>query len=314
MNEKKEILRESLYFWWLRPENGLAIASYCIYGTSLKPAPNEVAADFACGDGLNTFFKCGGRFDHKFDLFRGGADIKKMSEIVNNKIDVFDCIEDKYSPVVRKKPDVKYSFGTDHKLSLLKKAKKLGFYSNLLHENLEKESVIENHSLDFAYCNSLYWVPDPSNAIRNISRKVKKNGSIVFDVFTKEKYKLDFCNLYPEVDQYWQKIMNRGRMENNPGLKSESEWEKIFLENNLLVQAKHEILPNGIAKFWNFGLRPIFPVLMRMIKYISEENILEVKNEWVEIWTELLFPLLTNPECFSDSDTKYRIQYVLDKK
>ena len=310
----KEILQEALYFWWLRPENGLAIASYCLNGFSLKPNPGEIAADFACGDGVSTFFKCGGRFEHIFDIFRGGANINEMSHIVDKNIDVFDYVENQYTPKIKLRPDVKYSFGTDHKSSLLAKAKKLKFYSNLLQEDFSKESIIENNSLDFAYCNSLYWVSDPSRAVKYIVQKVKSGGLIVFDVFTTEKYKLDFRNLYPKADPFWQAIMNRGRMENNPGLKNELEWEIIFKNSNLDIQETRNILPSGIIKFWNYGLRPILPALMLMVKNITEDNLIKIKNEWVANWTKLLLPVLKNPENFTKDNNRYRIQYVLKKK
>ena len=55
MQDKKKILYDAISLWWLRPENGLALASYCINGINIKPLKSKTYLDFACGDGVNSF-------------------------------------------------------------------------------------------------------------------------------------------------------------------------------------------------------------------------------------------------------------------
>ena len=311
--EIREILHDALLLWWLRPENGLAIASYSVYGYDLVPEPGWRSADYACGDGVNTFFKCKGRFHPRFDVFRGGCIGADMLTIVQNHVDVFDYHDENYTPVIVKTPPATYTYGTDHKANLIKKAEKLNFYDHLIEADLRGNTAIEPESLQLVYCNSLYWIDEPASAVAFMVEKLVDGGKAVFDVFTANKRKLDFRVLYPAVSPYWQDLMNRGRIENNPGLRTESQWENIFRRCGLKIMEKREILPGGIARFWNYGLRPIFPVLNRMIEQIPEDKIVLIKEEWVATWVDLLLPVLESPDEFSEERTRYRLQYVLEK-
>ena len=314
MNSKnKEILKEAISLWWLRPENGLALASYTIHGNSLIPKVDEVCADYACGDGVNTFFKCGGRFQNDFDLFNGGIDLSSHKKIVSEKIDVFDHFDSDYDPRISLKPETKYRYGTDHKKNLLDKANLLHFYEELIHANLNDNTDIPQESLDLAYCNSLYWVANHENALSWIAEKVKNDGRIILDVMTKNKYLLDYNKLFPAVDSQWAELLNRGRMENNPGLKLPQEWEKLFKKMNLNIVDRREIFPSSLMKIWNVGLRPIFPMLQKMERCLNSENRAEIKDEWVATFTDLLLPILEQPREFSKDLTEYRIQYTLEK-
>jgi SAM-dependent methyltransferase len=313
--DPRELLSSSLALWWLRPENGLAVASYTLYGYDFSPRDGQRAADFACGDGINTFFKAGGRFDRSFDIFGAAVRPEDASQVVARSIDVFDHFDDSYRPVVTNRPACRFAIGTDHKANLLRKAAQLDYYDQLLDADLAHEPQIDNESLDIAYCNSLYWIAQPEHAILHIYKKLKHGGIGVFDVMTTHRKALHFQHLFPTLSPAWQVLMNRGRDQNNPGIRSAREWRVIFAANGVAdVEEERDIFPATIAHTWNIGLRPLFPVLNRMAAELRADSRQSIKEEWVEVWTELLLPLLTEPGEFPNDGSRVRVQYVVRKR
>lgn len=313
--EARDILRSSISMWWLRPENGLAVAGYCIYGVDIVAKPGELSADFACGDGVNTFFKCGGRFDDTFDIFGKAVDPSAQKDVVGKHIDIFDYFDTAYQPVIVKPAKCSFTYGTDHKKNLLKKAEKLGFYENLVEADLAKNCTIPDGSLDLIYCNSLYWTPEPELGFSQIMRKLKVGGRAVFDVMTAHRKKLQFAHAYPTAPAYWQDLLNRGREKNNPGLRSEYEWDEI-LEGRGAYEITHKemIFHPAAARFWNFGMRPLAPVLNRMVGMLPKNELDSIKDEWVDTWTNLLLPLLIEPdEIYREPELRVRLQYEIRK-
>lgn len=313
--DPRTLLSSSLSLWWLRPENGLAVASYTLYGYDFSPKKGQLAADFACGDGINTFFKAGGRFDDSFDIFGAAVRAENAAQVVTNSIDVFDHFHDSYRPVITKRPAFRFAIGTDHKPNLLRKAAVLNYYEELVEADLAEEPPIPDESLDIAYCNSLYWIAQPEQAVLHIYKKLKPGGIGVFDVMTTHRKALRFQHLFPTISPAWQALMNRGRDANNPGIRSAREWRKLFTAEGIAsVEEERDIFPATIAHAWNIGLRPIFPVLNRMAAELSTGNRLSIKMEWVEIWTDLLLPLLTEPEEFPNDRRRVRLQYIVRKR
>jgi SAM-dependent methyltransferase len=314
-DDPRELLSSSLSMWWLRPENGLAIASYVHNGADFSPQPGQQAADYACGDGVNTFFKSGGRFDESFDLFGAAVRPESAQEIVAKKIDVFDHYDESYAPEIVKRPETRFTYGTDYKTNLLSKAAKLDYYENLIEADLANDTNIPEESLDIVYCNSLYWIPQSDVAVTHMYKKLKPGGLAVFDVMTTHRKGLRYQHLLPSLPNPWQELMNRGRDGNNPGIRSAREWRRVFEANGVAkVEDERDIFPAAIAYAWNIGLRPLFPVLNRMAQSINPENRQSIKQEWIEIWTDLLMPLLLEPEEFPNDGKRVRLQYVVRKR
>jgi len=318
MNDRdvRSLLEAAISAFWLRPENGLMLASNTLFGIDLNPAPGQRAADFACGDGVSTFFKCGGRFDPTFDVFRDATAAVSQSEIVARKIDVFDFHGKDYAPKITTRPRQRYAFGTDHKGNLLAKAASLDFYDALTECDLNDDATaIADESLDIVYCNSIYWVSDPRIPLGQMYRKLKPGARAIFDVYTTEKRELDFAVMYPKLSPQWHEMLNRGRQQTNPGLQNERQWREIFEAGGTAsVVEIRDLEPPAAAWFWNFGMRPLFPALKRMAECISDDRLGDIKAEWVNTWTDLLLPLLLAPEEFLDKKGRLRLQFVLEKK
>lgn len=307
-----QVLHDALNLWWLRPENALALASYVVHGVDLTPYPGKSYADFACGDGVNTFFKSGGRFHGDFDLFLAGIAPGKTQDIAQAHVDVFDFYEDSYAPKIITRPGGQYALGTDHKDNLLKKAQHLDFYQDLYLADLGDEvPAIADESLDLIYCNSLDWVAETQQALSAMAQKLAPQGRMVIDVFTSEKKALHWGQLFPRTSSSWQELLNPGRQETNPGLRDEKGWEALFAQQGLEINEKHNILPAAITHVWNLGLRPIFPMLNKMVAQMDHSNRQDIKTEWVGVFSELLLPLLEQPQDFALDRRHYRVQYVL---
>jgi SAM-dependent methyltransferase len=310
--QARELLKNSISMWWLRPENGLAVAGYCYNGMDINTEKGQRSADYACGDGVNTFFKCGGRFSRSFDIFGTAIAPADQKRVISERIDVFDYFDKSYAPDIAERPTTRFTYGTDHKGNLLKKAETLDFYDQLIEADLEKDCPeIADGSLDLIYCNSIYWVPNPEIAFKQMIRKLKPGGRAVFDVMTAHRKRLQFAHAYPAAPKEWQDLLNRGREQNNPGLRSESQWDDIFSGSGTYkITDKRSIFHPAVARFWNFGVRPLAPVLNRMANMLTPEDRLSIKQEWVEVWTDLLLPLLREPdEILHEPQLRVRLQY-----
>lgn len=315
LEKTEKILEDALNLWWLRPENALALTSYVVHGVDLKPHNGQRFGDFACGDGVNTFFKCGGRFSPEFDIFLAGISGQSTKEVAAQQVDVFDFYDDQYLPKIQDKPDCRYAAGTDYKENLLKKAAHLDFYERLHLADLRDDVIdIDAQSLDRIYCNSLYWVAETQQALNQLMTKLALGGELVVDVFTTAKKELDFGRMFGNTTPQWQEMLNRGRQVTNPGLRSESGWVDLFESVGLEIIEVRNILPAAITHIWNFGLRPIFPMLNKMAASITPENRQEIKAEWVAVFKDLMLPVLISPETFSQDPLNYRLQYVLKRR
>src|SRR5262247_3870109 len=93
-----------------------------------------------------------------------------------------------------------------------------------------------------------------------------------------------FCNtLHVQTgDPKWAflELIDRGRFsESLQQAKSGDEWESIFAHAGLTVQSHKRHLSKPVVQIWDIGLRPLFPVLMRMTACLGE-NKAEIKSLW----------------------------------
>ncbi|MGG7073557.1 hypothetical protein U5B43_04765 [Campylobacter sp. 9BO] len=89
------------------------------------------------------------------------------------------------------------------------------------------------------------------------------------------------------------RYLDRGRYSSNIKLaKSFSEWEKIICNSGLKI-AEHKMhLSKTVIQMWDIGLRPIFPVLSKLVNAVeNKEELLNIKEEWIEIFMRFLEPI-----------------------
>ncbi len=315
-NGLRETLRAGIAMHWLRPEVGLALSAFHYFGRDPGELCGEVSLDMACGDGTSTFFRAGGRFDFGFDVYQMGTlDNVTYKEVTRENVDVFDHFDGSCeAPSIKALPRYTISYGMDHKESLLKKAACLGLYDTVKVADLNVPIPLKEESVDLCYCNSVYWGRDPEASIRDMWRLTKPRGYVVLEVVTDEKPKQSFLKRFPQFGPEWARILDRGRVDNNPGLKSRHGWEAIFKKIGATLVEVNNIFPNMLYQVYNVGLRPMFPVLRKMAGSMTEHKVMEVKHEMVELFTDLFLPLLGEAlERPDEKGPQIRLQYILKK-
>jgi len=281
-------LKQFLNLYWLRPENGLITTFKSKAFDDIKF--ESPSLDLSCGDGLFSFIHFGGSFGEDFDYFKS-VKAKKFSH--NSFIDIYDSFDKNYSVKIKKRPTIKIDYGTDWKQSLLKKASVLNFYNNLiLHDNNKIPIPFEKNYFKTIHSNSIYWVNNVSNLLKEIHRILHPDGIAILEVMT--PYHLETLK---ELEQFLSPeaitILDRKRRESMPGLVPFLKWKDLLLKNKFLIEDIRSVYPHKlIIELWNIGLRPISHLLIQMSESLSKEDRLRIKKEWVEIFFQLFKPLL----------------------
>ena len=87
--------------------------------------------------------------------------------------------------------------------------------------------------------------------------------------------------------------MDRGRYSSNIKVaKSYDDW-KVLINNSGLKIVDHKMhLSKTVIEIWDIGLRPLFPVLHKMVNAIDDkEKLIDVKREWIDIFMQFLEPI-----------------------
>ena len=73
-------------------------------------------------------------------------------------------------------------------------------------------------------------------------------------------------------------------------------WEKMLKTAGFRVELVESVFPaEFLMDIWNVGMRPISHLLVQMAEEITPERRLEIKKEWIDIFYELLRPLVLLP-------------------
>lgn len=286
-NSLEDKLRSFLQLYWLRPENGLlatfkskAIEDFPIKSPSL---------DISCGDGLFMFLHLGGTFDFDFDYFKNTT-AKQFHH--STFIDIYDSFDESYTVPILNQPKQKIDYGTDWKQTLVNKSNKLSLFENLvIHDNNKKSFPLPSNHFKLIHSNSIYWIKQPETLLSEIHRMLDDDGIAILEVMTPQHFStFDKLSLFSEkaID-----ILDRKRRDTMPGLKNYSEWKNIIEKQNFKIEQVKNIYPDKfVIDFWNIGLRPISHLLIQMSENLSIDSRTNIKKEWVEIFFELLKPLL----------------------
>lgn len=310
-----DILRKLMNVYWLRPETALwravdmeTMKNFDFKGKSL---------DLGCGDGVFSFIRAGGNFDDSFDDYQSLGNLEKFFD--NN--DIHDSFKEGYKPKISRKPDYFISFALDHKKTLLYKAKELDFYNNFVLHDANKKLPFEDNSFYSIFSNIVYWIDNPQKTFNEIARVLQTGGAAALMLPDKIFPEFSFYNrlfVKKNNDKNFQflKYLDRGRFDLIKVCKDYKEWEEIIKNSGLSI-AEHKMhLSKTIIEMWDIGLRPIFPVLLKLIRSIKNENILtEVKREWIEIFMKFLQPIFElEKESSLNQNTEKAFHYFVLKK
>lgn len=282
---------ELLNVFWLRPETALwreldirAMREFEFRSPSL---------DLGCGDGLFSFVRAGGAFDESFDAFGSMRNLEGFFE----NIDVFDAFDGRVFPEVSGRPKYSIDVGFDHKLNLLKKSERLGFYRELKLGDANKPLPFEDNSFNSIFSNIVYWLNDPKAAIFEVARVLRPGGNACLMLPNRTFPDFSFYNqLHLKTnDPKWAFLekLDRGRFSDNiKQSKSSEEWGQIFGEADLQVVEHKTHLSKTVIQIWDVGFRPLFPVLLRMVSSIPKDELLEIKRDWISTVHQFLEPIV----------------------
>lgn len=305
--EQLEKQRRFISAYWLRPENAfwMYLRSEAL---SLVPMRGPVA-DLGCGDGVFSFLHADGVFSTDFDVF--GA-VAQLEAVRSEAADIFDHVDDDYSPEIVSAPAFRLDVGTDLKSNLLGKAERLGLYNRLVPCDHNKPLPFDDDSFETVYCNTAYWVDHVAEFLSEVSRVTRSGGTVVLQV------KLDAIADYTMQEHgsvlgdRWLGLMNRGRIECWPTVCDRLTWESRFDAAGLEIVGEMPIATRTHAHIWDIGLRPIAPMLIKVMNAIHPHLRTEIKRDWVDLFAELLRPFCdTTIDLFDEVSEPAELQYVL---
>lgn len=288
----KDILKELLNVYWLRPETALwrAIDIEVMKGFEIKGN----SLDLGCGDGILSFIRAGGGFDISFDDYQSVGNIDKFFE----NVDIHDTFREGYSPKISKQPNYMFTKALDHKENLLLKAKELNFYNDFITHDANMKLPFTDNTFDSIFSNIVYWLDNPQTSINEISRILKKGGRASLMLPNNTMPEFSFYNqCYIKTnnsDFEFLKYLDRGRYSSNIKIaKTFNDWQKIIDESGLKIVEHKTHLSKTVMQMWDIGLRPLFPVLIKMVSAIEDKNkLIEIKQEWIEIFLKFLEPII----------------------
>jgi SAM-dependent methyltransferase len=312
MTEKTSTFDELLNVFWLRPETALwrqldvlAMRDFDFTGPSL---------DLGCGDGVFSFIRAGGQFAKEFDAFRAVGSLDKFFD----NVDVFDHFDAGFRAAMLKAPDYQIDMGFDHKENLLKKANSLGLYKETKVGDANGKLPFADGSFSRVFSNIVYWLDDPKQVIAEISRVLKPGGRACLMLPNNTLPEFSFYNQLhlKNADPAWAFLerLDRGRFADNiQHAKSAETWNSYVTSAGLKIAVHRRHLSKPIIQMWDVGLRPLFPVLLKMVEQIPAANLPPIKSEWVDIFKLFLEPMLAIDHLAPPSPEPGFHCYILEK-
>lgn len=286
------VLSELLNVYWLRPETALwravdieVMKEFKIIGKSL---------DLGCGDGILSFIRAGGKLDIRFDDYQSIGNLDKF--FLN--YDIHDEFVSEYNPLIIKNPNYKFTTALDHKENLISKAKKLKLYEQYFVHDANKNLPFKDDTFNTIFSNIVYWLDNPQKSFNEIARVLQAgSGRVALMLPNSSMPTFSFYNkLYANSNNTefsFLKYLDRGRHASNIKVaKNYLEWKAIINKSGLKIVDHKMHLSKSLIQIWDIGLRPLFPVLIKMINAVEKkEKIVEIKLEWMKVLMKFLEPV-----------------------
>jgi SAM-dependent methyltransferase len=196
-----------------------------------------------------------------------------------------------------KLPDYQIDVGFDHKDNLLKKAGLLGMYRETKVGDGNQPLPFADASFSSVFSNIVYWLDEPASALAEIRRVLKPGGQACLMLPNTTLPDYSFYNQlhFKPQDAQWSFLsqLDRGRFGDNiKHARSHATWRQYFAEAGLNVVYHKRHLSKPVIQIWDIGLRPLFPVLLKMANQVSAENLGAIKQEWIETLQHFLAPMV----------------------
>lgn len=286
-------LREYLNIFWLRPGTAIwrAYDTMVLNGLDWTTGPR---LELGCGDGVNSFILCGGKFGIGFDSFLSVRDLTP-EEFFLGKKDMYDRpFTRKRLIKIERKPSRKFDYGLDFKANLLQKAKRLNLYGNLVRHDLNQPLCLKDRSAGIIYSNALYWLDDISSVLRQLRAALKDDGKIVALLPSPVLKKYYIYEKYLKTGQPIYKILDMGRYGCIKHLYTHEEWESIFDDCGLKIKSSVNYLSGRFIEMSEIDIRPLSNVLAVMANKLSPRQRNESKKKWIDTLMYLIMPMFEN--------------------
>lgn len=281
----RAFLEEHLNVYWLRPEAALwdAIASDVVCRFAfLSPS-----LDLGSGNGIFSFITAGGAFSLEYDWYRN-VDLHGFWD----GHDIYDSYAVSPDPKwVIRKPEYAIDWAVDRKVNLLRQAQALGFYRVTALADASGPLPFGEQSFQTIFSNILYWLSSAESALREVWRLLRTGGHALL-CLQDHKFK-EYCLSYRwrELGSEALRLLNRGRSESSRWTISHSELMALARQVGFKVVSHSYYLSPLTLRAWDIGLRPLSPVLIRMVQRLDEADRLSIKAEWMEIVRPFLHEL-----------------------
>jgi len=270
-----EFIDAHLNVAWLRPESALwdAIASRLLSKFDLSPP----SLDLGCGNGIFSFITAGGNFSLDFDWYRN-ADPKGFWQ---NR-DIYDVFHEFDHQWIIRKPRYRISVGADAKINLLKQAQRFDFYESAVVFDGNQALPFQSETFQTVFSNMLFWLDSPERLFSEIRRILRPDGSVLL-CLQDHKFK-EYCQSYQwqELQSEVLRLLNRGRSLSNLWTVSYDDLVNLAQQSNFEMTFHSYYISPLTARIWDIGLRPLSPLLLKMIEKLPEQDRLAVKAEWLQ--------------------------------
>ena len=280
-----DFLKAHLNVGWLRPESALwdTIASTLISKYEISPP----SLDLGCGNGIFSFITAGGKLSVDHDWY-----INVETEGFWEDRDIYDvCKINSLRDCIVKRPTYSYTFGLDIKNNLLKQAKALHFYHNLIQHDANQSLPFKDRRFKTVFSNILYWVSNLKRSLEEIYRILDKNGIAILCVPNTKFFGYCFTYNWKEKNSELLRLLNKGRSECMHWTITYDEFSVLAKEVGFIIVDHSYYLSPLTLKLWDIGLRPLSPLLIKMVNRLSFEDRRAIKSEWIETATKFLLPL-----------------------
>lgn len=275
--ESVNFLDEHLNVGWLRPESALcdAIASSVISRFEFT----SPSLDLGSGNGIFSFITAGGDFSREFDWYRNVS----TEGFWENK-DIYDAFS---QPVkknwIARSPRYQIDCAFDAKENLLSQAQGLGLYGSVRSGDAKASLPFGDASFQTVFSNILCWLDSAEGSLREIGRILRPGGRALL-CMQDPKFK-EYCISYQwrERNSETLRLLNRGRSDTCGWTITYSDLEALSRKCGFHTVFHSYYLSPLTMKIWDIGLRPLSPVLLRMVAKLNEEDRLSIKEEWMDI-------------------------------
>jgi SAM-dependent methyltransferase len=293
---RREYLRRLLGPMWLRPESALWYAHEAAVARDWLDPLQSPSLELGCMEGVSTFVMLGGEFGLGFDVYRDVEWSDRSHRWGSLAEDYYDKLPASRDVDILSRPQQRFDTGLAWKRSHVEKAARLGIHDTLVeHDPNEQLGMFEDGAFALVWGPNLYWIDRFEQMLGELRRIVRPDGRIVTVLPDRSALDHMLHRFADSTNPDWIANLDRGRHANiSRQARTHEEWRELFSGAGLSVSRHEAFLPQVVFQVSDIGLRPLFPVLMNVYETLrakSEDDLLRIKQHWIEVAEEFLGPL-----------------------